>query len=353
MGEKMKLGINDLNLCYCSIYVAFGIYKPDENLDQLLYENENTTAHILGEKSFSNKVDKIYPSLNSESQDEKTKKDIDKNRIKRNSLYLHATSNAILYIESRIPFNEVGNYKDEKSELSTYDLTPLKNKSEYAFKITSSAITFSRGSILRKDYDQIYSFYHIEDKHQNILDKIAPSIVIPSGGKMMTITTQEVQSAKELVNLLEKNKEMNQILNLYSDSLTPYIKGHLFSFVSAWTALEVFIVKQFKSLQSKISIHIDGDMSHDIFSQRILNVMNDKYRLLDKFVYLSSYYNKFDAQKDIDNFKKLKKIRDDFFHKMEGEINELPLDEVKELFIKYFHFYLEKTNENIFIIRDS
>ncbi|NMG49041.1 hypothetical protein GO613_13115 [Azoarcus communis] len=213
-----------------------------------------------------------------------------------------------------------------------------------AFKSVSAAMTFARGSLLSKNYDFIHEQYYITDGKSSIIKKLHPAI-ISNGDSMAELDMEEVRVAEKMASIFHSDKEINGIIDIYSESLTPYKRGHLHAFIAAWTALEIFIAKQFKELQSSITININGATSHKDFSSRMISVMNDKYRLADKFAALSNYYDSTDADKDIAEFKRIKEIRDKFFHKMEGEVKNLPLDQTRQLISKYLQIYLEKKYE--------
>ncbi|WP_185879250.1 hypothetical protein, partial [Pseudomonas aeruginosa] len=114
---------------------------------------------------------------------------------------------------------------------------------------------------------------------------------------------------------------------------------------------EIFVAKQFKELQSSITININGATAHNEFSSRMLDVMKDKYRLVDKFSALSNLYDSANSDADIAEFKRIKGIRDKFFHRMEGEVKSLPLEETRQLMFKYFVLYLETKQEGFFFQR--
>ncbi|WP_209245209.1 hypothetical protein, partial [Pseudomonas aeruginosa] len=116
-------------------------------------------------------------------------------------------------------------------------------------------------------------------------------------------------------------------------------------------SLEIFVAKQFKELQSSITININGATAHNEFSSRMLDVMKDKYRLVDKFSALSNLYDSANSDADIAEFKRIKGIRDKFFHRMEGEVKSLPLEETRQLMFKYFVLYLETKQEGFFFQR--
>ena len=63
---------------------------------------------------------------------------------------------------------------------------------------------------------------------------------------------------------------------------------------------------------------------------------------MDKFILLASYYNIAEIDDKIKEFKELKKIRDSFFHGDEIEINDLPLEQTRDLFIMFIKLKLDQ-----------
>jgi len=69
--------------------------------------------------------------------------------------------------------------------------------------------------------------------------------------------------------------------------------------------------------------------------------MKDKYNLFDKFVVIASLLDENPAEKDILEFKRLKNVRDNFFH---GEkAAALPVEQAQNLLRKYLTLHLEYT----------
>ena len=185
----------------------------------------------------------------------------------------------------------------------------------------------------------IYEQYYITNSESKIITR--PTIpFISEEGPISEISMEELRFAKKFASILHHEKEISKIIEVYSDSLTPYKSSHLHAFIAAWTALEIFVTKQFKDLQPTISININGIPAHKDFSTQMLSIMSDKYRLTGKFAVISNIFDSNNSDKDIDQFKKIKLIRDEFFHSMKGEAKDLPLDLTRQLFSKYFKIYL-------------
>lgn len=116
------------------------------------------------------------------------------------------------------------------------------------------------------------------------------------------------------------------------------------AFVSAWSALEIFVNATFKShYEGKwFAIMEEGapDSSTPIF-ERFKDVMSDKYRIVDKFLVITAILDPDGADEDVKSFKTLKASRDNMFHKFDMLPNHLPIEDVQTLFIKYLKLHLQ------------
>ncbi|BBN88007.1 MULTISPECIES: hypothetical protein [Rhodocyclales] len=335
---------NNATFHYCCIYAAKGIIDPNKKLDSALLKDENVVVRLLGSDAYENLVWRIVSPAGKKGIEDLDDKAREKLELRRNSLILQALHHAVIHVESCLPLDIVRIYQEENSELPAYVKAPLKKNAERAFKSVSAAMTFARGNFLSKNYDFIHEQYYVTDDQSTVIQKLHPATI--SDGDLKTkLSMEEVQVTEKLASILHNDKEINKIIDIYSESLTPYKSGHLHAFIAAWTALEMFVATQFKEIQSSVAININGTAAHNDFSSRMLAVMKDKYRLVDKFAALSSYYEDADADEDIAVLKSIKEIRDKFFHTMEGEIKDLPLDQTRELISKYLQIYLERKCE--------
>ncbi|WP_337261519.1 MULTISPECIES: hypothetical protein [unclassified Serratia (in: enterobacteria)] len=329
---------------YCCIYAAKGIFDPNPDLNSILLECDNVVVRLIGAKAYENLIERVISPLDKEGIESRDDKAREKIECRRNSLIHQALHHAVIHVEACLPLDVVSTYHEEGSELPAYVRAPLKANAEYAFKSASAAMTFARGGLLSKNYDLIVEQYYVTDNQSKIISKLHP-VTVFDGGLMANLDMNEVFAAGRLASILYSDKEINRIIGMYSESLTPYKSGHLHAFIAAWTALEIFVAKQFKELQSNITININGSATHKDFSDRMRTVMNDKYRLTDKFAALSSHYDNAGADDDITEFKRIKEIRDKFFHTMEGDVESLPLDQTRKLISKYLQIYIEKKQE--------
>ncbi|MET3454822.1 hypothetical protein [Pseudomonas kilonensis] len=329
---------------YCCVYAATGIYNPSPDLNSVLLHDENVSIRLLGLKGYIELVDRVLCPQNKENSDKLHEKTKEKNSIRRNTFILQAHNHAVIHVESYLPLEVVSSYYEENSEIQAYVKAPLKYNAENAFKTVSAAMTFARGNLLSKNYDFIHEQYYVTNNESSIIKFLNP-VEVFEGGTMSEISMDEITVAKGLSSIFHHDKELKDLISIYSESLTPDKSGHLHAFIAAWTALEIFVAKQFKELQSSITISINGATTHKEFSNRMLIVMNDKYRLADKFAALSNLYDRTNSDADIAEFKRIKGVRDKFFHKMEGEVKNLPLEQTRQLVSKYFLLYLETKQE--------
>ena len=114
------------------------------------------------------------------------------------------------------------------------------------------------------------------------------------------------------------------------------------AFLSGWTALEILIAKSFKSYEHAFLSPLTkaGQPTlRERFLDRMKVVMQDKYRLSDKFIAVTAVLfpdiSDAEAQKNYTDFCKLKSLRDSILH---GEVfseKDLPVHDVAALLRKY------------------
>ena len=75
--------------------------------------------------------------------------------------------------------------------------------------------------------------------------------------------------------------------------------------------------------------------------ERFKDVMKDKYRILDKFLVISTILDPDGANEDVKSFKSLKEIRDNMFHKFDSIPDHLPVENVQALFVKFLKLHLQ------------
>lgn len=329
-------------LYYARFYSASGIYEPDPDMDKVILKSDEVTVRLLGFNKYAAELDGflISPEKRFTDLDENERKRI---KIRRNSYLAPHASFAVLYIEVSILLKDLDIKSARDSEGVVWSKLPHKTVADSAFASVATAIALSRPHQVSKNYDCILDGYYAYEKKTGGFQKFTHNNA-SSSSITARISGKEIVDTSALSEVVHRNTELRSVATLFSAALTPNNNGHLHSFIAAWTGLEIFIAKQFKELQASVQISVKGERAHKEFSGRMLEIMKDKYRLLDKFAALSNYYCESDADADIDKFKSLKRVRDNFFHSMEGEVESLPLNEARQLLEKYLRLHLQRNS---------
>ena len=119
-------------------------------------------------------------------------------------------------------------------------------------------------------------------------------------------------------------------------------------FVAGWAGLEILVVKAFKKYEQDFMSPLiaTGPTSlREHFLGRLLDVMGDKYRVLDKFLVVSSMLfpdaDPAAQEADLKLFKELKAQRDGIFHGNAFADQDLRIDDIEKLLRKYLSAYVE------------
>lgn len=115
-------------------------------------------------------------------------------------------------------------------------------------------------------------------------------------------------------------------------------------FILGWSALEILINKVFRDYERAfVDELVSGASVHGAsrYFTRITEVMKDKYTLVDKFSVIAAVLAGESSDADIENFKRIKKIRDNLFHGQDAPETPLPKAELQALLNKYFRSHLD------------
>ncbi len=169
------------------------------------------------------------------------------------------------------------------------------------------------------------------------------------GGNARLILSKPIDLEKEneiakIIGISNNNEQFKTPFRLYTQSLET-TEDKLRSFISAWSALEIFTNKVFSIYEEKFIDNIADDHgSHGVnqFLKRIKDVMKDKYRLTDKFSLVASFLSN-EVESDIELFKGMKKLRDDIYHGKEFNEEDLPVEDARKLAAKYLKSHMLST----------
>jgi hypothetical protein len=116
-------------------------------------------------------------------------------------------------------------------------------------------------------------------------------------------------------------------------------------FISGWSALEILVNKVFSEyeklfIQNLIGTAPTGHTQR--YFDRIRYVMQDKYRITDKFVIVVACLGENEStESDIDDFESIKEKRDSLLHGNLIDESSLPINETIRLLKKYLSRHID------------
>jgi len=142
---------------------------------------------------------------------------------------------------------------------------------------------------------------------------------------------------------LRRNPALQQMTHLISSSLSTS-DDQLRSFLTIWSAFEMFISKVFSDYERQLLQDLEAAQNPHLPKQylvRIKDVMNGRVRLTDKFSVISDRLDPVNAQTDVAEFAKLKKQRDTL-HTKDISLEHLPIEATQRLVRKYVALHLRR-----------
>ena len=214
----------------------------------------------------------------------------------------------------------------------------------------------------KREIDNILSAININSITSLQFDKIAEGIYYPNiEGRTFFIqkvdplrvkvynangiTTAAIIKIKESIINLSKHRDLDKILGFHTQMRNKR-NDELKSFIFGWTALEIFINKNFKKYDKTFWLNLtQGNPIFIKFSDRLNSILQDRLRLNDKFLIIVSCLNQdSDILDDLELFDKIKKIRDNYFH---GQpVDNLPTEDIDNLLKKYLYLHLKYLDNN-------
>jgi hypothetical protein len=144
------------------------------------------------------------------------------------------------------------------------------------------------------------------------------------------------------VNILDTKKLLRSAtllsLSLHNDT------EELLAFISSWSALEMFVDTSFSAVYESIwfSIMKNGAPASAVPILELLRAsMRNNDRLAEKFLIIASVLDPDSATADDSEFRSLRKIRNNLFHRADIP-SELPTERTQALLIKYLKKHLDR-----------
>ena len=156
------------------------------------------------------------------------------------------------------------------------------------------------------------------------------------------ISEDSIGSVEGWYRAIARDQELERVVRLLVSSLQTEGDA-LRSFLYAWTAIEIFVNKTFRSHEEQFFRTL-GDGEHPDarrqYLERSRTGRSGKYSLTDKFALIASFLCPESADEDVGLFKRVKQDRDKLVHGQDVHEAGLPVRAVQELLRRYLRLYL-------------
>jgi hypothetical protein len=168
-----------------------------------------------------------------------------------------------------------------------------------------------------------------------------------TSGRVRAYISRRLSADQELAiceryRVLVADAELSRVQRLIRSSLETE-EDVLRAFLAAWSALEIFVNKVFRSYQDALFQRMAQGRplrAEERFLKRTQDVMSDKYRLADKFAAISMQLSPDTADDDLVILESVKKLRDSLSHGESVEEAGLPVDATRALANRYLCLHL-------------
>lgn len=161
------------------------------------------------------------------------------------------------------------------------------------------------------------------------------------------IQPDAIDHVKQVAKNMGSQQELMDPAQLLVKSLDKQ-SDTLLAFLSIWTGLEIFVNKIFKTYETRMFPRSVSPSATEIppkVINRIREVMRDKWSIDDKFSVVASFLLPGDSHSDSDQFKRIKRIRDQLVHGKNVPLKSLPIEDTQNLLRKYLKLYTEKSRD--------
>ncbi len=240
-------------------------------------------------------------------------------------------------IEAKIgePFNEQEKFivsfdsldKSKVKSLHQKDLEAMKLAVGFESESPSYFAYLADGVYLLNSADKpVYSFAFSMSAEATVSRNLTEEAVANIAGRYAALKRDNSFDSVE--------RHFSQMAEVGADRLKAFLSG--------WAALEIFIAKSFKSYEHSFLYPFtkaEQSTLRERFLERIKGVMQDKYRLTDKFIAVTAVLfpeiNEEEAEKNYNDFCTLKSLRDSILHGESFSEKDLPVHEIAALLRKY------------------
>lgn len=207
--------------------------------------------------------------------------------------------------------------------------------------LTAMAISFPENADTRIQKVRDISFL-IEDKTKKPLYCFTAELGTPTVRVSIPLTDDIVKKARAHARAFPTDRKLARVADLLIES-KEIGTNDLRAFISAWSALEMFVNSTFKTTYLDLWLHVissNTPLSAKTYFDRLKDVMSGKHGLRVKFVVIASILNPNSAISDEINFTQVKSVRDDLFHGKEVVGSRYPVEDTLKLLQKYLDLHL-------------
>jgi hypothetical protein len=337
---------------YFVAYKIRGVTPPPDGEEQLIveYPDGNSRARVVYDvNKFLGDIDRrsaigalvlkgLFGGLGSGSLDERIDTELDLLRIVRTETI---GAGVFLTLEGK---GDIGNLElSNQRELpncvvafcdgnSTLDIrskyAPIVNglltSFALAFETVDGLTRVADGVIFRTSADKPLYAYSLTGSATVSVSrelKVEPLEFVAQHSKTLALDKGSIDPSRLLVKSLASDGD------------------NLLAFLSAWDGLEIFVNKNFRDYEDAAFGRLSGP---EKFIGRIRHVMNDKYRLTDKFSLIAFELSKdADVTVDVEIFQEIKEMRDKLLHGVEIDSSKLPTEKTRTLLRKYLRLRIQ------------
>lgn len=240
----------------------------------------------------------------------------------------------------------VGDQSTEKDDFvvcfDAYDKEALRTQLQNRTSAIVAALRIASDGTY--DLEKIGDGSYLLSSEGKVIHSFSPKMGNPTLYVSRQMRDEGVLQVRADINLLLKENKLDNVMRLFAHSLDRKTDSFR-TFVSAWSALELFIAKVFPFYEEMLHDELSkGHVSPGLtkYLSRIKEVMKGKYSLTDKFTVISVFLDPTTDSKDITQFTLIKKVRDNLFHGDDISDSSLPNDELHALFEKYFRNHIRR-----------
>ena len=177
--------------------------------------------------------------------------------------------------------------------------------------------------------------------------KVYSSTIKAGSAGVITSAPPDVKSLLKLnsyIPAMINDKRLETAISLYIQSQRKE-NDNLRSFIAAWSAFELIVNKFSKMLRPKWQILL-AETKIPGWNRDLKQLPIENYYLRDKFFSIACVLDDKSVTEDTKIFIKINRMRNDFYHRMDLNEEELPTNETQKLFRKYIKLGLAELQED-------